>query len=93
MIKNTEDHIPSIEFVRLKDGITEQELNEYMFTTCDCSFLVYLRCKYEHETEWEYLIEAATGDFSGSIFWLNDWFEGQQDVEYLAITKIGEIKC
>jgi hypothetical protein len=25
-----------------------------------------------------------------TISWLNDWYEGQQNVEYLAISKLGE---
>lgn len=37
-------------------------------------------------------MEAATCGFDDGIVWLNDWDEGQQDVEYLAITKIGEIR-
>ena len=57
--------IPQINFIPLKQGITEDELNEYM-------------------------VNSATCGFDDGIVWLNDWDEGQQDVEYLAITNIGD---
>ena len=85
--------MPQINFIPLKQGITEDELNEYMVNSDDTNFLIYLRCKYKTDKEWEYLVESATCGFDDGIIWLNDWDEGQQDVEYLAITKIGEIEC
>ena len=84
--------IPKINFIPLKQCITDDELNEYMVNSDDTNFLIYLRCKYKTDKEWEYLVEAATCGFDDGIVWLNDWDEGQQDVEYLAITKIGESK-
>lgn len=83
--------IPSIEFVRLKKGITEEELNDYMEENDDGSFFVYLRYKYDFEEEWTYSIECASYDYCRfTVCWLNDWYEGQQNVEYLAISKLGE---
>ena len=83
--------IPSIEFVRLKKGITEEELNDYMEENDEGSFLVYLRYKYDFEEEWDYSIECASYDCCrDTVCWLNDWYEGQQNVEYLAISKLGE---
>lgn len=82
--------IPKINFVPLKQGITEDELNEYMINSNDTNFLIYLRWKYKTDKEWNYLVEAATCSFYDGIIWLNDCDEDQQDVEYLAITKIGE---
>ena len=37
-------------------------------------------------------IEAASWgcESDGRVCWLDDWWEGQQDVEYLAISKLGE---
>ena len=87
-----EYHLPLIGFMHLKKGTTEQELNEYMINADDCSFLVYLRYRYEGDTEWEYSAEAAACSFNGNICWLNDWWEGQQEVEYLAISKLSEQK-
>lgn len=43
--------IPSIEFVRLKKGMTDSELNDYIAENDDYSFLVYLRYKYDFEEE------------------------------------------
>lgn len=86
--------IPSIEFVRLKKGITEEELDKYMAENDDDSFLVYLRYKYDFEEEWTYSTEcAAWNGCEDTISWLNDWYEGQQNVEYLAISKLEEETC
>lgn len=97
MVKDTEYHFPSIKFITLKKGMTEDELNDYMCENNDLHFLVYLRYRYNTETfkeDWQYSVEAACGcKYYGRVCWLDDWWEGQQDVEYLAITKIGEIKC
>ena len=83
--------IPSIEFVRLKKGITEEELYDYMAENDDGGFLVYLRYKYDFEKEWDYSIECASYDCCrDAVCWLNDWYEGQQNVEFLAISKLGE---
>lgn len=83
--------IPSIEFVRLKKGMTDKKLNHYMENADDYSFLVYLRYKYDFEKEWTYATECASWWSDGNtVNWLDDWYEGQQNVEYLAITKIGK---
>ena len=84
--------IPSIEFVRLKKGMTASELYDYMEENDDYgSFLVYLRYRYDFEEEWDYSVECALYDCcTETVFWLNDWFEGQQHVEYLAISKVKE---
>jgi hypothetical protein len=83
--------IPSIEFVRLKKGMTDSELYDYMAENDDWGcFLVYLRYKYDFEEEWDYFVECASYDCcTETVFWLNDWYEGQQNVEYLAISKLG----
>lgn len=86
--------IPSIEFVRLKKGMTASELYDYMEENDDDSFLVYLRYKYDFEEEWDYSIECASYDCCrDTVCWLNDWYEGQQNVEYLAISKLEEETC
>ncbi len=83
--------IPTIEFVQLKKGITDRELNNYMENADNYSFLVYLRYKYDFEKEWTYATECASWWSDGNtVNWLNDWYEGQQNVEYLAISKVGE---
>ena len=57
----------------------------YEYASC---FLVYLRCKYSHETKWEYLIECCGLYNFNDIIWFNDWYEGQPDVDYLGIATI-----
>lgn len=63
--------IPQINFVPLKQGITDDELNEYMVNSDDTNFLIYLRCKYKIDKEWEYLVEAATCGFDDGMFKLD----------------------
>ena len=55
--------------------------------TASC-FLVYLRCKYSYQTEWEYLIECCGLYRADDVIWFNDWYEGQQDIEYLGVAVI-----
>ena len=43
--------MPKINFVPLKQGITDDELNEYMVNSYDTNFLIYLRCKYKTDKE------------------------------------------
>ena len=71
--------------------MTDEELNNYIAEKDDDSFLVYLRYKYDFEKEWTYSMEcAAWNAYEDAVCWLNDWYEGQQNVEYLAISKLGE---
>ena len=49
---------------------------------------MYLRCKYSHQTEWEYLIEGCDLYDQNDIIWRNDWDEGQQYVEYLGVAVV-----
>lgn len=51
-------------------------------------WIIYLRCKYSHLTEWEYLIECCSLYNLDDIMWFNDWYEGQQDIEYLGVAVI-----
>lgn len=81
--------MPYIKFMPLSKGTTNEEIVEYM----DCHteegiFLIYLRCKYKCDKEWEYIIDACCLEGSNDILWLHDWWEGQEDVEYLGITQI-----
>ena len=80
--------MPKINFEPLlnnsKDALLEI-IRCYEYVIC---FLVYLRCKYSHETQWEYLIECCGLYNFNDIIWFNDWYEGQQDVEYLGIATI-----
>lgn len=58
------------------------------------SKLVSMRYKYSNEEEWEYRNEYLEVDTSvdGNYVWLNDWNEGQEDVEILGAISIDSIK-
>lgn len=58
------------------------------------SKLVSMRYKYSNEEEWEYSNEYLEVDTSvdGNYVWLNDWNEGQEDVEILGAISIDSIK-
>lgn len=80
--------LPDIKFVSLKPDATEKDLIEYMAAHYEEHvFLVHLRCRYEHEKQWEYITDACCLCGSDDILWLSDWHEGQQRVEYLGITQ------
>ena len=80
--------MPTINFDTLLNNSKDALLQKiYKNPSANC-FLVYLRCKYSHETKWEYLIECCELCNQNDIIWFNDWNEGQQDVEYLGIAVI-----
>lgn len=82
---NNEYNMPNINFEPLVTR-SKEELYEKIYNNTRAScFLVYLRCKYEHEIKWEYLIECCGIYGFNDLMWMNDWYEGQQDVEYLGI--------
>lgn len=49
--------MPKISFEPLLDNSKDALLEIIQCHEYASCFLVYLRCKYSHETEWEYLIE------------------------------------
>lgn len=57
---------------------------------CDC-FVVYLKYKYDYEEEYVYTAQPCNITWGGNtvIMWFNDWWEGQQDVEYISVMGIG----
>lgn len=84
-----QDLLPDIKFILLPKGLEESDLFTYLDQKH--SNLVYLRCKYKNDAEWEYMIEACELGILGDVTWLNDWWEGQEDVEYLGTTIIEEV--
>lgn len=80
--------MPKIKFIKLDNVTTEKDLLKHMDPAASYNYLVFLRCKYASDKKWEYLIEACSYCGFDDILWLNDWYEGQQYVEYLGITKI-----
>lgn len=80
--------MPKINFEPLLNNSEDALLERIHNNSCASCFLVYLRCKYSHQTEWEYLIECCSLYNRDDIMWFNDWYEGQQDIEYLGIAVI-----
>ena len=80
--------MPKINFEPLLNHSEDSLLKKIWSNTSACCFLVYLRCKYQYQTKWEYLIECCGLYGSNDIIWFNDWYEGQQDVEYLGVAVI-----
>lgn len=80
---------PNIRFVPLQFGNTEDDLIaefENYDHRRNPTHLVYLRYKYCFEKEWTYAVEACRVNLAHSPIWFNDWWEGQEDVEYLAVS-------
>lgn len=69
----------------------EQYIFNYMDKHYTGAWIVYLRYKYTNDKQWSYSFESVELDYTNHcLCWFNDWYEGQQDVEYIAITKISE---
>ena len=73
--------------------MTRENFKKWLKTQPLCDKLVYLRCKYSHETEWTYLNECLEVDMHSECFyiWSRDWNEGQEDVEILGCIDLTEI--
>ena len=73
--------------------MTEAKFDEWLETQPIEDKLVYLKYKYSHEEEWTFSNEILEVDMSvdGCYVWLNDWDEGQQDVEILGCIAISDI--
>lgn len=77
------------DFEKFLDECVEEHEKESNWVF-DC--IVYLRYRYDHEKDWTYAHEILT--FNGSkcaCEWLNDWYEGQQHVEYIGMIPIDSI--
>lgn len=68
----------------------EYYISDRMSKYYNGAWIIYLRYKYANEKEWTYSLESAGPDSSGAygISWFNDWWEGQEDVEYIAMTEM-----
>ena len=74
--------------------MTVNEFNKYLQTLpCIEEQLVRLRYKYDWEDEWEYSnqILIVNMDVEGYYCWLQDWNEGQEDVEILGCIALSDI--
>lgn len=74
--------------------MSREDFNDYL-KTLDVieDQLVYMRYKYSWETDWTYSKEILIVDTNESEYyvWLNDWFEGQENIEILGCIPISEI--
>lgn len=59
---------------------------------CDYAtdYIVRLKYKYDWENQYEYSNEVLES-YDGRYVWLNDWNEGQKDVEVLGFVAIEDI--
>lgn len=79
---------PNIRFVPLEKH-DEDSLYEWLEENNSRNdvFLVYIRQRYRCKKDWEYLIDGCSlGSEESQIIWLNDWWEGQEEVEFLVVT-------
>lgn len=78
---------PNIRFVPLEGNTEDDLITELKKHACEnLTWLVWLRYKHHFEKKWTYAVEACCIDINYSIIWFNDWWEGQEDVEYLAVS-------
>ena len=70
--------------VRFEDRLETQPVDDK---------IVYLRYKYAHEETWTYSKEILEVDMDadGFYIWANDWYEGQQEVEFLGCISIDDV--
>ena len=59
------------------------------------NFLVWIRRRYEYDPMWEYsrellLFEGFKSNGESQYAWLRDWYEGHNEVEYLAVADLDE---
>ena len=73
--------------------MTELEFDKWLETQPIEDKLVSMRYKYSHERKWTQSNEVLEVDMSvdGNYVWLNDWDEGQEDVEILGCIPISDI--
>lgn len=88
-----EEKLPLLSWHRIpkmNQDDAEQYISTRMTEHYDGAWIIYLRYKYEYESIWTYACECASPGYPNEydICWLNDWWEGQQDVEYIAMTEI-----
>ena len=73
--------------------MTENGFSKWLETQPVEDKIVSIRYKYLHEKEWTQSNEVLEVDMSadGYYVWLNDWDEGQEDVEILGCISVSDI--
>lgn len=73
--------------------MTLQEFYKKIDTEKADDYLVWIKYKYNHEIHWDYIVEYL--EYNGNrdeYIWLNDWHEGQEDVEILGYIAMGDLR-
>ena len=73
--------------------MTESDFYEWLETQPIEDKIVSIKYKYSHEKEWTQSNEILEVDLSYEdvYVWLNDWDEGQQDIEILGCISVSDI--
>lgn len=71
-----------------------KEFFKYLDTKNIETQIVYLRYKYSWEDTWTYSNEILEVDMNvdGFYIWLNDWNEGQEDIEVLGSIPVSDVE-
>lgn len=74
--------IPPLYFKEFKTK-TYEELNSFIERYIGYDLLILIRSKYNEDDEWLYSYEILLCD-DFYFEWKDDWFEGQEFIEYIA---------
>lgn len=76
----------------IMENRTEKELLDFIYREDNLSylyFIVSMRYIYEWDNEWIYSVEVCKRYYDDmNICWFSDWNEGQEIVEYIAVSPI-----
>lgn len=70
------------------------EFMEYIKTQIVTDYIVRLKYKYNHETDYTITNEifvCEIGEDGVNYLWLNDWYEGQQDIKVLGCIPVESV--
>lgn len=71
--------------IKIASGTEDELKNVIERNSMADVFVAHLRCKYAYEDKWEYITESCMLEGQHGILWFGDWWEGQENVEYLSV--------
>lgn len=71
--------------------MTIGEFNEYIRKQPLQTYIVEIKLKYQYEKEYRYTNEILRVENGCDYVWLNDWHEGEEDVEILNCVALNDI--
>jgi len=71
--------------------MTIEEFNKYIRKQPLQTYIVEIKLKYNHETEYRYTNEILIVENGCDYVWLQDWNEGEEDVEILNCVALNDI--